>query len=77
MNHPHIRFRYNDPTFCHYCGGDTHPVKYTHAGHICSDCRTECAWCESWLMGESIEHNGKRMHAACALEAMDAEKEVA
>lgn len=73
MTHPHLRFRYNDPTFCHSCGGDVHPVKDTAWGRLCSECRTPCASCNDWMMGDTgLLHDGKLMHIACALEAMEA-----
>jgi len=71
--HPSLRFRYADPTFCHSCGGDTLPVKDTHSGQICTECRTECAACEDWMMNDSgLTHQGRLMHTQCALEAMEA-----
>jgi hypothetical protein len=69
---PHnLQFRYNDPRFCHSCGGDTFPVKDTHIGPVCSDCRVLCSYCEDWLMGHAITVDGKRYHPECAEDMRD------
>jgi hypothetical protein len=61
--------------FCDACGSADAECKDTHLGHICSECRHECAYCEDWMMDDAgLRHAGKLMHIACALEAMDAEK---
>ena len=57
---------------CVCCGGDWFPVKYTHLGLVCSDCRVPCATCTDWLAGEpEVVHEGKRHHASCFVDAIE------
>jgi hypothetical protein len=40
--------------YCDACGDARHECKDTHMGHICSACRTLCAFCGDWLLLDSI-----------------------
>jgi hypothetical protein len=50
------------PNICASCGDTSSPLKDTHLGMVCADCRRLCAFCEDWLLGLAVKVNGKEMH---------------
>lgn len=58
---------------CQSCGNEA-DCKDTPIGYLCAECRALCAHCEDPMLDDSgLMHDGKLMHIACALEAMEAE----